>query len=275
MYELAATMVPRGVGKLVQAKGKRANGSESDDSPIRQYLPSILKALNQRGIADIDMLLMALATIRAEASGFRPLSEGMYGGWWKNDKYTHGNTTMKKDPSDSTGRKETKTPVTHPFDVYDFMNGNQGSHKVGDTDVWDGQSYRGRGFVQLTGRARYQELSDQIFHDDTLVKDPDRANDPDIAAAILAQFLKNKESGIREALKWGNMSLARQKINGGTNGLTDFTTAFNAGRKFLHLSAIKKVKHLQAKKAPHAKQAAHAAGAAHAKVPAAAKRAAH
>jgi predicted chitinase len=265
IYELAATMVPGGVGKLVKGRARPANGD--DDSQIRRHLPLILKALAQRGLADIDMLLMALATIRAESSTFRPISEGVYGGHWdKNGKYHHGNTTMTKDPSDPTGRKVTKRPLTHPFDVYDSKNGNRGCIKDGESDVCDGERFRGRGFVQLTGRELYQTVSEQIGLGDTLVKDPGQANDPDIAAAILAQYLKNQEANVRNALRWGNLSLARRTVNGGTNGLTDFTAAFNAGRQFLHMSALKQVKKLEAKKMGHAEHAVHAPDTAHAKV---------
>jgi predicted chitinase len=260
MYQLAATMVPGGVGKLMKSRARHAKGGEPEESPIRTYLPLILKALDARGLADIDMLLMALATVRAEASNFRPVSEGIYGGWWnKSGNYQRGNTTMVKDPADPNGRKETKTPLTHPFDVYDTMNGNRGCDADADDDeMCEGGRYRGRGFVQLTGRALYADISKQIGLGDTLVNDPEKANDPDIAAAILAQYLKNKESAVRDALKWGNMALARRTVNGGTNGLTEFTAAFNSGRHFLHMSAIRRAKKPDAMKVVHAKKAVHA-----------------
>jgi len=35
-----------------------------------------LKALQDAGLADKDMVLMGLATIRAETAGFEPISEG-------------------------------------------------------------------------------------------------------------------------------------------------------------------------------------------------------
>ena len=76
MYELAAHMVPGGAKKLVKGRAR----SSDDAVPIRIYLPSILKELNKRGLGDIDMLMMALATIRAETGTFTPADEPMYGG---------------------------------------------------------------------------------------------------------------------------------------------------------------------------------------------------
>ncbi|MCP5119608.1 MAG: peptidoglycan-binding protein, partial [bacterium] len=43
---------------------------------IRQNLPPVLQALVDDSLADQKMVLMALATIRAETASFRPISEG-------------------------------------------------------------------------------------------------------------------------------------------------------------------------------------------------------
>lgn len=245
MYELAAHMVPGGAKKLVKGRARSSN----DIVPIRVYLPSILKELNNRGLGDIDMLMMALATIRAETGTFTPADEQMYGGRWdkKTGKYHPGNTSMVKDPSDPTGKKETRTPLTHPYDVYDKKNGNKGFIKDGSGDVvYDGERYRGRGFIQLTGRDNYEKIGKKIGKD--LVNDPDEALNADTAAAILAEYLKNKEADIRYALKWGDLTSARKKVNAAAYGLDEFKAAFNAGRQLLHMSVIRLVKDPDAKK---------------------------
>ena len=77
MYDLAAIMVPEGVDKLIKPV-KPIQGQNSKyvvPGSIKKYLPDILKALDSKNIGDVDMVLMALATIRAEASAFEPVSE--------------------------------------------------------------------------------------------------------------------------------------------------------------------------------------------------------
>src|SRR5207248_3015365 len=141
------------------------------------------------------MMLIAHGTIRAETEGFVRISEG------------------KSKFNTSAGGQ--------PFDKYDNRKdlGNRGRP--------DGPNFKGRGFVQLTGRSNYKEHGDAIGVD--LISQPDLANDPTIAARLLASFIKRKEQRIREALANGDLKEARRLVNGGSNGLDRFTDAFNIG----------------------------------------------
>lgn len=165
---------------------------------VQFQLPLVLKALLDAALADKSMVLMALGTIRAETGSFEPIDEGI-------SKY---NTS----------------PGGQPFDLYD----NRAD--LGNTGPPDGANFRGRGFVQLTGRANYQQMGIQIGLGDQLVKNPDLANDPAIAAQILVAFLGNKQGQIRRALRGNDLATARKLVNGGSHGLADFTDAFKTGQ---------------------------------------------
>lgn len=166
---------------------------------IDKYLPIVLEAMEDAGLGDTDMILMALATIRAETEGFEPISE-------YKSKY---NTD----------------PGKHPFNRYDYRSdlGNQGPP--------DGESYRGRGLIQLTGRDNYLKIGHRIGLGDDLVDHPENANEPHIAAAILADFLKRDEGRIRNALSKGDLKTARRLVNGGSHGLKIFQEVFKKGKK--------------------------------------------
>ena len=168
---------------------------------IKENLPFVLQALADAGLGDKDMILMALATIRAETGNFTPLSE------------------FKS--------KFNTSPGGHPFDLYDNRKdlGNQGAP--------DGDSFKGRGFIQLTGRANFQQHGAAIGLGDQLITNPALANQPDIAAKLLASFLKNKEQAIRKALSSGDMKHARRLVNGGSHGLDEFTKTFNIGKSVI------------------------------------------
>jgi peptidoglycan L-alanyl-D-glutamate endopeptidase CwlK len=165
---------------------------------IQFHLPFVLKALLDATLADKPMVLMALGTIRAETASFLPIDEGI----------SQFNTTPGG---------------PHPFDKYDNMRqlGNQGPP--------DGANFKGRGFVQLTGRANYTQFSEAIGLGAQLVQNPDLANDPDIAARLLAAFLGAKANQIRQALQNDDLTTARKLVNGGSHGLSDFEDAFIRG----------------------------------------------
>jgi peptidoglycan hydrolase-like protein with peptidoglycan-binding domain len=171
---------------------------------IERYLPYVLKALASEGLADEDMVLMALATIRTETDGFEPISE------------------FKSDLNTTPGGP-------HNFDKYDY----RGEGSLGNQGPPDGARFKGRGFIQLTGRYNYTNYSKALGLGDELVKNPDKANDPEIAARLLAKFLKDKEAKIRYALRNDNLAVARKLVNGGSWGLKQFSEAFTIGQTLL------------------------------------------
>jgi hypothetical protein len=59
----------------------------------------------------------------------------------------------------------------------------EGRKDLGNTKAGDGKRFKGRGFVQLTGRANYQRTGDRLGVD--LIETPDLACDPEIAAKII------------------------------------------------------------------------------------------
>jgi putative chitinase len=163
---------------------------------VERNLPLVLNALVPR-LADKPMVLMALATIRAETGSFLPISEGQ-------SRY---NTS----------------PGGQPFDLYDSRA------DLGNLGPPDGERFKGRGFIQLTGRSNYALHGAAVGLGHQLIDDPDLANNPGIAACLLASFLKHHEEAIRAALTAGDLREARRLVNGGSNGLGEFEAAYQTG----------------------------------------------
>lgn len=171
---------------------------------IKVNLPPVLNALVETDLVDKNMVLMALATIRAETESFRPIDEGQ--------------------------SRFSTSPGGHPFDLYDHRQdlGNQGPP--------DGERFKGRGFIQLTGRTNYQRYSAALNLGTELIDNPDRANEPEIAADLLAYFLKDHERQIKEALLEDDLKRARWLVNGGSHGLDRFTDAFKIGESLIAIA---------------------------------------
>lgn len=62
-------------------------------------------------------------------------------------------------------------------------------NSLGNTQPGDGYKFRGRGFIQITGRANYAAASKALYGDDRLLKNPDLLNDPKAAAEASAWFI--------------------------------------------------------------------------------------
>lgn len=159
---------------------------------IVTYWPFVREALREAQLETPRLVAYALATIAAESAGFQPLVEMV-------SKY-------------NTARD--------PFDRY------EGRATLGNTVAGDGARYRGRGFVQLTGRANYRNYGQRIYQ--PLEDQPQLANDPAIAAQLLALFIADRAIKIDTALKALDFASARRAVNGGTHGLDRFTRAYTA-----------------------------------------------
>ena len=85
--------------------------------------------------------------------------------------------------------------------------------RLGNKVKGDGELFKGRGFIQLTGRDNYTRASQQIFGDDRLVKNPDLASKLDVGAKIALWFWKNQ---VRPSVKdFNNTTEVVNAINSG------------------------------------------------------------
>jgi hypothetical protein len=83
------------------------------------------------------------------------------------------------------------TPMTE-FGNKEYFNqyetGTPKGKRLGNTEPGDGFRYRGRGYVQITGRANYARLTKELGlgPDEDLVADPDHALRPIIAYRVMS-----------------------------------------------------------------------------------------
>ena len=92
--------------------------------------------------------------------------------------------------------------------------------RLGNTESGDGRRFKGRGPIQVTGRANYRRYGDLLGVD--LIADPPRAADPTVAFRIAALFWAR--NGLNELADQGTADAFRQitrRINGGFNGLAE------------------------------------------------------
>lgn len=83
----------------------------------------------------------------------------------------------------------------------------------------DGQKFRGRGLIQITGRRNYLACSQALFGDDHLLLQPQLLEQPQWACESAAWFWQS--NGLNELADKGQFTTITRRINGGLNGLDD------------------------------------------------------
>jgi putative chitinase len=109
----------------------------------------------------------------------------------------------------------------------------EGRKDLGNTQSGDGRKYKGRGYIQITGRANYQKYAN--FLKAKGVKD-DIMSNPNLVATKFAAdsacyWWKYLSRGIGSLANAGasptHVKSVTKRVNGGTNGLADRQTKFN------------------------------------------------
>ncbi|WMN15346.1 glycoside hydrolase family 19 protein [Pseudomonas piscis] len=95
----------------------------------------------------------------------------------------------------------------------------------------DGQKYRGRGLIQVTGRANYEACSEALFGDSRLLNTPELLETP-VYAALSAGWFWQK-AGLNTLADKGDFLTITKRINGGINGLADRQALYERALKVL------------------------------------------
>jgi putative chitinase len=122
-------------------------------------------------------------------------------------------------PTDEIAKQYERKPEMIANRVY-ANRMNNGSEASGD-----GFRFRGRGILQITGRANYTQCSRDLFGDDCLVENPDLLRQASYATLTACWFWH--KNGLNQICDKGDIVLLSKRINGGTIGLEDRVKHWN------------------------------------------------
>lgn len=150
---------------------------------LAAFLPHLNKAMSEYGINTMRRAAAFVAQLAHESGEFRWMEE-IWG------------------PTAAQRRYEPETTL---------------SKRLGNSAPGDGKRFKGRGPIQLTGRANYQRFGRLLGVD--LVADPARAASPEVGFRTAALYWANR--GLNELADAENFREITRRINGGFNGLAD------------------------------------------------------
>jgi predicted chitinase len=157
---------------------------------IQQNLEKIVLACKKQGITNHYFVAAVLANALKESKG-KTIAEISY----RTTPYARivevfGNARLQKFPPEQWDRIK-----QNDVEFFDHMYGVTCSDRSKPEgfkhfQVGDGFKYRGRGFIQFTGKSLYSRLSQLAYGDERFVSNPDLLLDPDNAANATAAFMK-------------------------------------------------------------------------------------
>ncbi len=107
----------------------------------------------------------------------------------------------------------------------------EGRRDLGNTQPGDGERFKGRGYIQLTGRANYEAAGRALGLD--LVNQPELASRPENASRVAAWYWNSRGLNSRADGSQAGFDQITYRVNGGYNGKADrdqyFARALQAG----------------------------------------------
>jgi putative chitinase len=201
------------------------------DDELRQILPALPQAKRKEFIPHLQTAMNEFGiTTRLREAGFISQISHESGGLTRFEENLNYSAKRlrevfpKRFPTAASADAVAHQPEKIGNVIYANRLGN------GDVASGDGFRYRGRGVIQLTGRANYREFGTLAGRD--LEGNPDQAATPEVAFRIAAAFWKSR--GCNELADKQDVRGMTLKINGGTIGLPERQQLFNRAKQVLN-----------------------------------------
>jgi len=105
----------------------------------------------------------------------------------------------------------------------------EGRVDLGNLFKGDGKRYKGRGLIQITGRANYKDISDDLGID--FIKYPEKLSEPELSVKSAYWFWNRQKLNILADQQ--DFKRITKLINGGYNGINDRYALYEKALKIL------------------------------------------
>jgi len=107
----------------------------------------------------------------------------------------------------------------------------EGRKNLGNVHPGDGVKYKGRGYIQITGRINYTAFMKWLGGAPDVVDNPALVERPHLAMLATVWFWTTR--GCNELAESGNFQALTKKINGGLNGYADRYKMYQIAKEVL------------------------------------------
>jgi putative chitinase len=197
-------------GAIFAASGK-GRSNKKVQAAVKGFM-SVKEWLDEMGAFNsMNRLAMLIGQCAHESAGFQRCEEGL--------SYSSKRLTQvwpSRYPTMDAAFPYARNPRRLANHTYADRMGN------GSAGTGDGYRFRGRGWIQLTGRSNYWARGKALGMD--LEGNPDLAIKPGVRWQIAASYCANRKRQGLTCFEWGdkgNHSMTTRIINGGTHGLED------------------------------------------------------
>lgn len=211
----------------------RATGCTAERAAV--YAPHLDEACAYYGIsANVSRLSAFLAQLGHESQGFAASVESLN---YSVDGLlrTFSRERISEAEARVFGRADGR-PADQVAIANTVYGGSWGLANLGNTQHGDGWNFRGRGPMQLTGRANYARHRDRLRSRlaravPDFEADPDAVQRPEWGAWVAADFWDMR--GLNALADADHFALITRRINGGTNGMEDRQRRWELARRVL------------------------------------------
>ncbi len=188
---------------------------------VAKYIAHLNAKMQKASINTINRIAHFIAQLAHESASFNRIEESLY---YSSAERLQAVFGRRKFPTLVSAEPYVKNPEAAANFLYANKIGN------GDEASGDGWKYRGRGLIQLTGRANYQECSDDIDID--LVSNPNWvAEQPEIAVTVATWYWTYRR--INEVANEDDVKAVTRNINPALVGLNERKEFFERGMSVL------------------------------------------
>ena len=183
---------------------------------VHDWYEAMVNQLPQFEVTTLERVSAFVAQCAHESADFTILSENLnYSAKGLNGVF------HKYFPTLESAQPYERKPEAIANVIYANRMGN------GDTASGDGYKYRGRGPIQLTGKANYQAFATDFFEDpETVMDDPDLVTD-DIPTSLYSALWFWNKNKLNTYADSNDLVTLTKRINGGTIGLEERIAHYN------------------------------------------------